>query len=680
MCGIAAIFDPRHSPSNAASIRAMMDTVRYRGPDDEGYACFADANATATSFAGADTPPHCVTASYPGGPVRIIEDGIGDHGGAFLWLGHRRLAIVDVSAGGHQPMCSRDECTWIVYNGEIYNYLELREELQRLGHEFTSQSDTEVILAAYGQWGTECLAHFNGMFAFVLYDRTRRRLFAARDRFAVKPLYYWAAPDGRIAFASEIKQFTVLPGWSPCLNGQRAYDFLNWGITDHTAETLFAGVFQLKCGEALEISLDAQNSSPVVAPGERLPTYSWYTLRSVKFAGEYAEAVREMRELFTDSVRLRLRADVPVGSCLSGGLDSSSIVCTMNSLLREKNAPTLQKTFSACAEVKRFDEREFIDEVVGTTDVQAHYVYPPLGELFDTLDSITWHQDEPFGSTSIYAQWHVFKLAAANHVKVMLDGQGADEQLAGYHNYFGTWFAQLFRQLHWLTLAREILATRRMHGYSVMWAIKQAANNWLPEWLRQPLRRWVGKSSAHSRLLNLNALKARPLDPFANAGWAHAKTVNEQSRAQLVATTLQMLLHWEDRDSMAHSVEARVPFLDFRLVEYILGLPDDYRISGGVTKRLLRDAMRGVLPERVRLRMDKLGFVTPEEVWLREGSPDEFRCALRMAIQDSRGVIEPSAEITLEDMIAGKIPFSFQIWRFISFGAWMRIFKVQVQV
>ncbi len=675
MCGIAAIFDPGAAHSNAGSIRAMMDVVRYRGPDDEGYARFAGADATVSIFSGPATPQHRMEAPHAYTPSQAI-DGSNPAPG-FLWLGHRRLAIVDTSPGGHQPMCSADQRLWIVYNGEVYNYVELREELKQLGHRFESQSDTEVILAAYREWGTECLVHFNGMFAFVLFDRERRKLFAARDRFGVKPLYYWAAPNGRLAFASEIKQFTVLTGWSPRLNGQRAYDFLNWGVTDHTAETLFAGVFQLKNGEALEFTLDARTPSPLVATGSKASTYSWYQLRPANFTGDYAGAVQNVHEMLTDSVRLRLRADVPVGSCLSGGLDSSSIVCIMNSLLREQSAHPLQKTFSACAEVKQFDEREFIDEVVRATAVQAHHVYPPFEELFDTLDSITWHQDEPFGSTSIYAQWHVFKLAAANHVKVMLDGQGADEQLAGYHNYFGTWFAQLFREMRWGVLAREICATHRVHGYSVMWAIKQVANNLLPEWLRQPLRRWVGKASGYTEVLNLRALNARALDPFVTAGASHARSVRDQSHAQLVATTLQMLLHCEDRDSMAHSVEARVPFLDYRLVEYVLGLPDDYRIAGGVTKRILRDAMRGILPERVRMRMDKLGFVTPEEIWLKERSPDEFRNALNAAIQASQGIIEPRARDILEHMIAGRLPFSFQIWRLISFGAWMRVFKIQ---
>ena len=674
MCGIAAIFDPGAAHSNAGSIRAMMDVVRYRGPDDEGYACFAGTDATVSIFSGADTPQHGMAAPHAYTPSQAIEAGNPEQG--FLWLGHRRLAIVDTSPGGHQPMCSADQRLWIVYNGEVYNYVELRKELKQLGHRFESQSDTEVILAAYCQWNTECLAHFNGMFAFVLFDRERRKLFAARDRFGVKPLYYWAAPDGRLAFASEIKQFTVLPGWSPRLNGQRAYDFLNWGVTDHTAETLFAGVFQLKNGEALELTLDPP-SSPLVAPGRKAPTYLWYQLRPANVTGDYAGAVQSVRELLTDAVRLRLRADVPVGSCLSGGLDSSSIVCIMNSLLRGQSAQPLQKTFSACAEVKQFDEREFIDQVVRATAVQAHHVYPPLEELFDTLDAITWHQDEPFGSTSIYAQWHVFKLAAASHVKVMLDGQGADEQLAGYHNYFGTWFAQLFREMRWAVLAREVRATHRVHGYSVTWAIKQAANNLLPEWLRQPLRRWVGKASGYTDVLNLRALNARALDPFVAAGASNARSVRNQSHAQLVDTTLQMLLHCEDRDSMAHSVEARVPFLDYRLVEYILGLPDDYRISGGVTKRILRDAMHGILPERVRMRMDKLGFVTPEEIWLRERSPDKFRDALNAAIQASQGIIESRASDVLEHMIAGRLPFSFQIWRLISFGAWMRVFKVR---
>jgi len=670
MCGIGALLDPRGG-LRPGPLQAMQATVRHRGPDDEGLVLFRGDDAMPCALGGPDTVPGAYSSGLPYAPAREAPDT-----GAILGLAHRRLSILDLSAAGHQPMCTGDRDLWITYNGEIYNYVELREELKALGHAFASQSDTEVILAAYRAWGKDCLSRFNGMFAFVLFDRARRRLFAARDRFGVKPLYYWVSPDGMLALASEIKQFTVLSGWRARVNGQRAYDFLNWGLLDHTDETLFAGVYQLRGGERLELDLGAGSRLPVAAG--RLPVARWYEPRPAPFSGSPADAATELRRLLTDSVRLRLRADVPVGTCLSGGLDSSSIVCVMNGLLRAQDAQARQKTFSACAAVKRFDERDFIDEVVRHTGTDAHYVYPELDGLFPRLDDITRHQDEPFGSTSIYAQWSVFALAAENRVKVMLDGQGADEQFAGYHNYFAPRFGGMLRSLRWTALWREMRETSRLHGYPLSWGIKQALNNVLPEPVRQPLRRLAGKpGEAAPGWLDMERLGAVPRDPFREAGSARAESVRAMSLSQLAATSLPMLLHWEDRDSMAHSIEARVPFLDYRLVEFVLGLPEELKIASGMTKRVLRESMRGVLPERVRERVDKLGFVTPEEVWVREQGPDLFRRALRDAVEASAGIIGNAGVDLLEQTIDGRQPFNFVLWRMISFGAWMRVFSLR---
>jgi len=671
MCGIGALLAARGALSSEA-LRAIQKTVRHRGPDDEGVVCFQSNDWTPHAEGGPDTPPEVYSAGLPYSPTPATDQ-LGD---SALALTHRRLSILDLAPTGHQPMCTGDRACWIAYNGEIYNYIELRDELARLGHAFHTKSDTEVILAAYQQWGRECLHRFNGMFAFLLIDRTRRVLFAARDRFGIKPLYYWISPHGLVALGSEIKQFSVLPGWSPRVNGQRAYDFLNWGLFDHTDETLFEGVFQLRGGEALELDLGSEALRRAV-PNRRLPVYRWYELKPQSFSGTLAEAGQEFGRLLTDSVRLRLRADVPVGSCLSGGLDSSSIVCVMNKLLRQDDAHALQKTFSACSSVRRFDEREFIDEVVQHTTTDAHYVYPRLEELFGALDRITWHQDEPFGSTSIYAQWHVFQLAAENGVKVMLDGQGADEQLAGYHGFFGARYSGLLRRLHWLTLLDETRAARALHGYPTTLGLKYALNGVLPEWLRQPLRRLAGRPANSAPWLEMAALRADPVDPFRKAAPAGLGSVATMSRAQLTATSLPMLLHWEDRDSMAHSIEARVPFLDYRLVEFVLGLPEDYKIASGVTKRVMREGMQGVLPEKIRNRADKLGFVTPEEVWLREEGTVHFRKALRDSMDASGGILKPDVMRLLEETVEGKRAFSFLIWRLISFGAWMRVFSVR---
>jgi asparagine synthase (glutamine-hydrolysing) len=664
MCGISALFAPRSMRLDDLA-RKMTAVVRHRGPDGEGFALFSADGFRVTPFGGEDTPPSIYEAGMAYAPKR------GTYAGAdsVVALGHRRLAIIDLSPAAHQPMSTADGRLWIVYNGEIYNYVELRQELELLGHTFVSHSDTEVILAAYREWGEQCLLRFNGMFAFVLIDRVARAVFAARDRFGVKPLYIWRSPDGLVALASEIKQFTVLPGWLPRVNGLRAYDFLNMGLLDHTDETLFQEVRQVRGGECINGTIDDLQ--------RWFPIRRWYELAPRPFSGNSTVAATEFLALFTDAVRVRLRADVPVGSCLSGGLDSSSIVCTANQLLRCQGITSRQETFSACAKVKRYDEREYIDSVVGQTGVHAHYVYPDLNALFDTVDAITWHQDEPFGSTSIYAQWHVFRLAAAARVKVLLDGQGADELLAGYHGFFAPHFASLLIRRCWRELFWEIIWARRHHGMRTLDVAAHLAHALLPPWLSRPLGHVFGKSSTGKSWLNADRLSVDMSKIFSHRDF-RTTSISKMSSDLLSASSVPMLLHWEDRNSMAHSTESRLPFLDFRLAEFLMGLPSEMKLSGATTKRVLREGMRGILPESIRMRMDKMGFVTPEEFWIRNEAPDLFRAELRKAIDCTHGIINGKALDHLERVISGKGEFSFLLWRMISFGRWMERFQVKL--
>ncbi len=664
MCGIAAVFSSDPRPLGDV-IRSMATVVRHRGPDGEGFVTFSARDFRVTAFGDVETPPTVYGADIAYAPKRHAEP----MPGAVAALGHRRLSIVDLSPTGHQPMCTADGRVWVVYNGEIYNHIELREELERLGHTFVSHSDTEVILNAYREWGEHCLDRFNGMFAFVLIDRIARRVFAARDRFGVKPLYLWRSTEGLVALASEIKEFSVLAGWSPRVNGQRAYEFLNWGLQDHTEETLFAGVRQIRGGEFLHCSVEELFENP--------PIKRWYRLVPRHFSGDMKVAADEFLALFTDAVRLRLRADVPVGSCLSGGLDSSSIVCVANLLLRSEGAVSQQNTFSACAREKRFDERAHIDSVVAQTGVRAHYVYPSVDTLFDTLGDIAWHQDEPFGSTSIYAQWKVFELAKNSCVKVLLDGQGADELLAGYHGFFAPHFADLFVTRQWGALLREVRVARQRHELGYVSSAKYLANAVLPEPLRQSLRRLVGKTSSVPNWVDRDRLAFNDRDPTLAYGFK-TTSVNQMAHVMLAATSVPMLLHWEDRDSMAHSVESRLPFLDYRVAEFLMGLPTEMKLWDATTKQVLREGMKGILPESIRMRMDKMGFVTPEETWVRKDAPDRFRIELRRAVEASQGVLKPTALEHLDAVIAGREPFNFLVWRMISFGRWMERFGVRL--
>ncbi len=672
MCGISGFFAIK--PQSSELLHAMNTLVRHRGPDDEGYVIFSRLDRPACVLAGSDTQSDCYTSALPYAPKNQLagSDQI------LLGLGHRRLSIIDLAVTGHQPMCSPDGRYWIVYNGEIYNYLELREELKNHGYSFNSQSDTEVILAAWDCWGETSMSRFNGMFAFALYDMETQILFCVRDRFGVKPFYYWVSPAGFAAFASEIKQFTALPGWNPRLNGQHAYDFLIWGLMDHTEETLFNGVFQLCPGRLIRINLkELSENGQALHPNEPLPAKSWYELRPQAFDGTLEEAANKFLDLFQEAIKIRLRSDVPVGSCLSGGLDSSSIVCVLNRILRATSEQVSQKSFSACAHEKQFDERDYIDEVVRSTGLDAHYVYPSLDRLFPELEDIQWHQDEPFGSASIYAQWNVFDLASRHEVKVMLDGQGADECLAGYHTYFAIRQASLLRQFRFFSFLNDVNATSKLHGYTILNSARDTASLLLPARQRKLISKIFQASELDPPWLDLHLMRAQAANPFSH-NREKPKSVQELSVSQITSTSLPMLLHWEDRNSMSHSIEARVPFLDYRLVEFSLGLPEDYKLSSGITKRVLREAMRGILPEKIRLRRDKLGFATPEQLWIKQQNPWQFRKELRQSIDLSQGILSDSALDVLEEMIGGRRPFSFLIWRLICFGKWLQQFNISI--
>jgi asparagine synthase (glutamine-hydrolysing) len=667
MCGISGIISSALLPLE--SLQLMTDCIRHRGPDDEGFVLFPCFGGKAVPRCGPDTPGDVLKADFPYAPSSTICS----ENHFYCGLGHRRLAILDLSPLGHQPMSSLDGRYWIVFNGEVYNYIEIRAELETLGYSFVSRTDTEVIIAAYAEWGEDCLSKFNGMWAFAIYDSMARTLFLARDRYGVKPLYYWTSPEGLFAFASEIKQFTVLPGWSARVNGQRAYDYLVFGVTDHTEETMFSGVYQLQPGHCVLLSVEEAGGLP---PGSSLTTRAWYELRPKEFAGNFEDAASEFRDLFEQSIALRLRADVPVGSCLSGGLDSSSIVCVLNDFLRKQGAQDLQKTFSACSDVARFDERKWIDIVVGKTGVNAHYVYPVLDRLFEESPVITWHQDEPFGSTSIYAQWCVFKLASESGVKVMLDGQGADELLAGYHPYYAANNTDLAINLKFFSLWHEIKSAKKIRNRSEVRALLEIVHALLPSLLREKIRMLIRPEIIES-WIDTKSLKMQGRSSLLFKR-QKIKNICDLSRLQLTKTTLPMLLHWEDRDSMAHSIESRVPFLDYKLVEFVLGLPRSHKISDGVTKKILRTAMANILPEQICKRMDKMGFVTPEEYWAKEMDPMAFRMRLERAVEICSSVVKPNILEDFDKFISSRIPYDSAFWRVMNFSEWVNVFNVKL--
>ena len=617
---------------------ARIDVVTHRGPDGSGWKVFESA----------------------AGPVA---------------LGHRRLSIIDLSDAALQPMAYADDRYWIVYNGEIYNYLELRNELQAAGHRFRTRSDTEVLLAAYANWGEAALDRLVGMFAFVLWDRQAQVAFAARDHFGVKPLYLFVAPAG-LALASEIKQFIGLPGFSARLNIARIYDFLASGIMDHTDETLFADVRQFRGGECTRIDLQHWR------PGEMPPVRRWYQiLKPGTLEIGDREAGAQFGSLLAQSVRLQLRSDVPVGTCLSGGLDSSSIVCLMARELEGADTEDKVNCVSACYDVKSVDERLFMEAVVERTRSTPHWCYPRFEDAFAVAERISWHQDEPYGSTSIFAQWSVFDTARRAGLKVMLDGQGADEQLAGYHGCFSYYFTDRIRRRRFATLLYAMLQRRAWHGVS----FAEQLRTFLIPLLPPKYARWLRRE--RQALVQHNWLDGEALRP--HLGRSPFETAREGIGRPPIAnlgdlcvvltqsSNLAMLLHWEDRNSMAHGIEARVPFLDHRLVEFSIGMGDRHKIVGGDTKRVLRSAMRGVLPELVRNRRDKLGFATPEEEWFRGPLREAVLAGVEQTLACYPGLLNPKgARAHADDMLTGRKPVDFSLWRVVNLGIWGRLFAV----
>jgi len=671
MCGISGILSTSFISVN--TLVAMNEMISHRGPDDEGYVLFSIKDSQECVYGGKTTPTNVYSSPISYCPQKnIIDESVTDSV-ITLGMAHRRLAIVDLSEAGHQPMSFEDGRYWIVFNGEIYNHLELRAELENLGLKFLSDTDTEVVLAAYAFWGQDCLSRFNGMWAIAIFDKQSQELFFARDRFGIKPFYYWCAPDGSLCFGSEIKQFTAHKDWKAYVNRQRAVDYLNWGLTDHTEETLFDGVYQLRAGHKICFNIASWD-------GKKYPLYAekWSQFKGGYVNSSIESCASDFKDKFMDSVRLHLRSDVPIGSCLSGGLDSSSIVCVANQLLNNENTTYPQKTFSACSHEEQFNERKWMEYMEKLLNIEAHYIYPTMSDLFKFLPDITWYQDEPFGSTSIFAQWCVFSAASKNGVKVMLDGQGADEQLAGYHEYFALRFRSLFYSGQLVRLYREVLITKSINSFSWTRVFSLLGSGILPAGLKDFIRSAIG-SESKGRPVWLNKYDDICYQFPGKATLTARDSIRKFSEQQLSQTNLQMLLHWEDRNSMAHSIESRIPFLDYRLVDFSLNVPDEYKISDGITKRILRLAMKNILPSAICNRMDKMGFVTPEELWVTRDSPDQFRDRLSLAIENSCDLVNENIKHTLDEMIAGSKKFDFSIWRVIGFSEWVKCFSVNVE-
>lgn len=657
MCGIAGIWHlDQNRPVSPGLVRQMTSILSHRGPDDEGYLFVNTATGCLEERHGEHTVPQLQMPD-----IRHMN------GESFynLAFGFRRLSIIDVSPAGHQPMSNADGSLWIVFNGEIYNYVELRKDLEAKGHTFKTVTDTEVILCAYAEWGKGCLEHFNGMWAFAIWDNRQRRLFCARDRFGIKPFYY--AWDGEtFAFASEIKALLQLPYIARQPNDAIVYDYLHSGGLDRTDETFFNDISQISPGHQLTLS----NS------GLKIDCY-WDLDPHHRADPVMDESFYEQKfyELFEDSVRIHLRSDVPIGTCLSGGLDSSAIVTVANKLLFADGITNLelvgdqQKTFSACYDDKRFDEREYIEPILSATGAEQNYTFPSAAKLVEDIPRLIWHHDEPFLSTSIFAQWSVMEVVASRGVKVLLDGQGGDELLAGYHPCFDYFWGGLARQGRWLELWHELSAYRDLFGKSIPYLALRGMRPFAPAALQSLMRRRLNMGGA----LGLNADFSRAFDRQNSEFVYRDRDPLHDYLYSLTRYGLPRLLRFEDRNSMAHSIEARVPFLDHRLVEYLFSLPAEQKIKRGLTKVVLRNAFKGIMPDSVRLRTSKMGFVTPEATWLATELKDWVYEVIGSESFRSRGYFDvPQIIKVVNDHMAGRRDASKIAWRWLNLELWLR--------
>jgi asparagine synthase (glutamine-hydrolysing) len=614
MCGFAGVIDFEASVDRD-QLEWMSELIAHRGPDDYG------------------------TYTEPG-----------------VALSARRLAIIDLSSAGRQPFVDEHKRYRLLFNGELYNYVELRRELQAKGHSFRTQTDTEVVLASFIEWGDSCVKRFNGMWALVIWDSLEHRLFCSRDRFGEKPLYY-RLNGARLTVASELKAFRADTG-ELRLNPRIARDYLAHGLVDHGPETFFEGINQLRPAHSMSFHQE----------GLRVTRY-W----SLEPQDPPCEPVQALRDLLLDSIRLRLRSDVPLGTCLSGGLDSSAIASGAVHLLSGGITTTAAdnrfRTFTAYFDDPRLDERPYAETVIRSIDAEGHFVSYSDGDLLNVLPTIIEAQDEPFRSTTVTAQWYVMHAARAEGMKVMLDGQGGDELFAGYLGYLGYFFASLLLEGRLKTLAAEVIAQRRVRGLRPAQIVAALARPFVPPSLAWQVR--AGLNGARGLL-------GPALRRQAFAAPSTQSAFRDRFRRQLhlvITTRLPELLHYEDRNSMAHSIEARVPFLDHRLAELTFSLAADHIIRGGNTKMILREALADLLPESIRTRTSKLGFDTPEQAWLRGSLGILAAEVFESRSTADRGLIDvQAASERLKRHRMGDFSAGFELWRALNLELWARAF------
>lgn len=633
MCGIAAIVAARHTYIDPATLRFMDAKLAHRGPDAARCLTF-DRELAPTSR---------------GGEVALL---------------HRRLAVIDLDARSDQPMRSADGRYYIIYNGEIYNYRELRAELEREGVAFRTQSDTEVLLEGYGRWSEGVLKRLVGMFAFAVLDVRAREIFFARDQFGIKPIYYTSSRSG-FALASEIPALLEFGGLDRSMNASRCIEFLADGRSDSGGDTFFAHVKSLRAACYARFSLKTMSLAA--------PVRYWRPTVAVR-DWDRQEAVAELRRLFTESIALHLRSDVPIGTALSGGIDSSSILACAR-LVGGDNQ--WLKSFGFAAAGSAVDESGYM--AIASRDANSLHtmVHIEPSEVVSEIDDLVVSQGEPFGSLSIYAQRRVMRAAAQAGIKVMLDGQGADELFAGYRPFLARRLSELLRSAKIGEAGRFVASIHALPGSSAS-LFMQAVEPGLPSSLKALMRRLVGKSLLPS-WLDIDALRRSGINVEPRLSPAGPNLLLDALQQSLTTTVLPALLRYEDRNSMAFSIESRVPFLTTAIADFAYSLPSRFLVNErGELKSILREAMRGTVSDTILGRRDKIGFATPDVMWgtaLLPWAVEVFESEVARSIPwlDHNGAVS-----ALRRHIASGDRPGFEFWRLVSLVRWIAKFDVKV--
>ena len=597
MCGIAGILSENPDLVSGEKLVKMTDSIIHRGPDGYGH--------------------------------WISEDGQ-------IGFGHRRLSILDLSETGAQPMHYMGRYT-ITFNGEIYNYLEIRDRLLEKGYRFRSNSDTEVLLALYDLKKENCLQDLDGMFAFAIYDNQSREIFCARDRFGEKPFFYTQF-QGAFYFASEMKAFWSV-GVIKTPDPEMIFNYLHFDLLDNhldLGQTFFRGVRKLAPGNFL-----------IWREGRFATKKYWDINPDIQYGSiGLEEAKEQFRALFIKSISRRLRSDVLVGSSLSGGIDSSLVVCVIDHLLKD-HPESIQNTFSARFRNFHKDEGYFIQKVREKARITSHEVYCEMDDLETVFDKICHHQEEPFGSASVLVQYQVYELAKQTGVTVLLDGQGADEILAGYHPYFSTFFNEI-RKHSGKQFEKEFSAYAQLHEEntinlkipkpglkkSMMAKFPILANKLSQQVVRRKMKNTVYMAENFFSEYKKCAHNGFNFD-FGN--------LNSHLYFSTFEVGLPTLLRYADRNSMAHSREVRLPFLSHELVEFVFSLPSELKIKDGWTKFLMRTSFQDLLPEEIAWRKDKIGFEPPQKSWMNSPSTLE-KIRISREILSKEGILKKGAE------------------------------------